>query len=587
MNDKKMKIITYHDIFIKLISNLPGMYHKILINNNQDIEKLLSSNIPKNLIHCKISYPFNKDVTDDDFLKLKDVHSINMHYCKQITDKGFENLGCPIALDISRCKQITNNGLVKFITNIIKTNNHLRVLNLSYIPKITDRGLVILGKIDKLGLQELYLSNNSEVTDDAIKIIARNNTIKIINLSKCKKITNASLLELKKLEIGIFSKCKSLNNDSFLLFRNLIKLNVSNCKNLTDMGISLICNNSNLEELILTNCTRITNHAFTYIKTLTKLKTLNIDHCNAVSDDGITMITVIKHISLVNCNISNTSIFHLSNISDLESINIYGHSKINHNAICKLSSLKSIDASFCDICDDTIKDKTQLEKLLIAGCVKISHMGIINFTNLVYLDLSWCNLINTQGIIKILEQNPIENLNLNWCRAVNDECMMYVKKARYISLIGCKNVTDVGCNNLCKNLLELQDALTNTALVNNADNLTNNFVGKDDYYFFGQKNRTHTLQYLDLSYCTKITDLSIEYLTVISILCLKINNNPNITDAQLINLSGLHTLGISYCPQICGSGLVHLKQLHTLNIVGDEFDEKYVSELDNVHKLLV
>jgi len=596
------------------------MYHKVLINNSEDIKKLVdNSNIDISKLHCKISYPFNKNITDEDLQCLNNVHSINLHYAKLITNEGLENLGFPVAVDISRCKQLTNDGLIKFISNILQNNKMLFLLNLSNVPKINDKGLMILGKSNKLNLQELHLSNNTEITDESIKIIARNNNIRVINLSKNKKITNASLIELKHLRIGIFSKLKNISNNAFIMFRNLIRLNVSHNKHLNDDGVSLICNNINLEELVLSYCKKITNKCFEYIKNLTSLQTLNIDRCKNISDNGIILINKIVNLSLVGCKITDLTITHLCKIPELENLNIYGNGFITHQPISQLKTLKYLDASICALSDESIRDMINMEKLFLSGCLSITHYGLFNMKHLVHLDLSWCNKISCEGLIQILKNNPIENLSLNWCNNVSDECLKFVPNGRYFSLIGCKNITDVGVHNLCEGLLNLQTQLININNQHSVDKLNKHFnfndvddntipeiVEHDDYFFFGQKNKTHTLQYLDLSHCDKITDEGIKEIgysmteissnennnTIktsrepISVYCLKINNTK-ITDYVLEFLGELHTLAISNCPNINGSGFKHLQALHTLNIAGNEINEEYVEYVSMVHKLLV
>lgn len=597
------------------------MYYKVLINNSDDIQKLIKNpNIDMSKLHCKISYPFNKNITNEDLQYLNGVHSINLHYAKLMTNEGLESLGNPVAIDISRCKQLTNDGLINFVSNIIQNGKMLFLLNLSNVPKINDRGLMILGKSNKLNLQELHLSNNTEITDESIKIIARNNNIRVINLSKNKKITNAGLIELKHLRIGIFSKLKNISNDGFLLFRNLVKLNVSHNKHLNDSGVSLICNNVNLEELVLSYCKKITNKCFEYIKNLTALQTLNVDRCKNISDDGIILIKKIITLSLVGCKITDVAITHLSKIPELENLNIYGNSHITHLPISQLKTLKYLDASICPLSDESIRDMINLEKLFLSSCLSITYYGLFNMKHLIHLDLSWCNKISSEGLIQILKNNPIENLSLNWCNNVNDECLKYVPNGRYFSFIGCKNITDVGIHNLCVGLLNLQTKLLNFNNQYSVDRLNEYFnnmsddtalevVERNDYFFFGQKNKTHTLQYLDLSHCDKITDKGIKEIgdsitdnviqtsnennvttmitrEPISAYCLKINNTK-ITDSVLEFLGGLHTLAISNCPNINGSGFRYLQGLHTLNIAGNDISEEYVEQVSMIHKLLV
>jgi len=589
------------------------MYRKLLVNSEEDIQALKNTNIDKSLLHVKVSYPFNKDITDDYVGELKGVHSINLHYCKQMTDNGLVTLGTPEALDISRCKQLTNKGLIQLVTNISKAGKRLRVLNISNNVKITNKGISVLGKFEKLGLTELHISGNSEVSDDTIKLIARNNVIRIINLSKCKHITSTSLTELKHLNVGIFSKCQGLTDHAFVMFNNLTKLNISNCKNITDSGINLICNNRNLEELILSSCKQITNEAFISIKKLKKLKILNIDYCHNITDTGILQLHTIENISLVGCKITDESIKHLSTITTITSLNIYGQSTLTLESLVNFTNLVTLDASMCNFPDNDTMQFTNLNKLFLSGCVNIKDYTLGQINNLTQLDLTLCNYITTQCIIKILQTNPIENIILNWVNNVTDDCLQYMNNATYISLLGCVNITDKGIEFLSAKLLELQNNFLNeskinsvsknlAALENNIPTSENNFTilkdpivsttnatfcMRDDYYFFGQKNRTHTLQYLDISHCLQITDEAIRHLSPISILCLKMNNNNNLTDVALSYLNSIHTLAISNCPKIVGHGLANLKGLHTLNITGNEFDESVVSSLSTVHKLLV
>ncbi|KAI7849042.1 hypothetical protein BDC45DRAFT_521821 [Circinella umbellata] len=244
---------------------------------------------------------------------------------------------------------------------------------------MTDETIELL--IDLIGpnVESLYLTHCYHLTDKAIMTIAQNAPhLKKLDLNSCWLITDQSLDTLRNLQWLDLSNCRKITNAGMLrLLENntqLQHLTLSYCKNLTDetmLYFAQHCTKS-LKYLNLQRCTKITDQGFVYWvnqapNAFCALHTLNLTDCSFLTDKAIAHLVVaapyLKDLSIsFCCALSDTSLEELA----------------------KLEELESLDASYCGsaVSDASIitllkGTSSTIRKLNIRGCVRISGVGLM------------------------------------------------------------------------------------------------------------------------------------------------------------------------------------------------------------------
>jgi Leucine-rich repeat (LRR) protein len=133
----------------------------------------------------------------------KKLASLDVSFCQTVTDeplKSWANLQCLERLFMSHCRSITNDG----------------IRSLKELPK----------------LKQFHLSSSHQlITDEGVELIAAQfPNLEILDLSYCKKVTDAGIKHLAQL-------------------KNLKTLDVSCCPSVSDESISVLVGLKNLEKL--------------------------------------------------------------------------------------------------------------------------------------------------------------------------------------------------------------------------------------------------------------------------------------------------------------------------------------------------
>ena len=160
---------------------------------------------------------------------------------------------------------------------------------------LAKRGLCDLEKLSS-SILELDLSD-TETTDDELKnLLAKHTRLRVLNLTRCKQITDAGLVHLKGLT-------------------TLEELDLWSCDQITDAGLAHLKGLSNLKVLSLWDCDQITDAGLVHLKGLTTLKWLILNGCKQITDAGLV---------------------HLKGLTTLESLYLYRCDKITDAAVSKL-----------------------------------------------------------------------------------------------------------------------------------------------------------------------------------------------------------------------------------------------------------
>lgn len=153
----------------------------------------------------------------------------------------------------------------------------LHHLDLSGLCGITDAGLLPLLECCEAGLGKVNLSECSNLTDEVVWALAKlhGETLEVLNLDGCYKITDASLAALA-------DNCLLLND-----------LDLSKCS-ITDSGVAALSEGVqlNLQVLSLSGCAIISNKSRPALEKLgLTLVGLNLQHCNSISSTTIELLT--------------------------------------------------------------------------------------------------------------------------------------------------------------------------------------------------------------------------------------------------------------------------------------------------------
>lgn len=139
----------------------------------------------------------------------------------------------------------------------------------------------------------------------------------------------------------------------------------------------------NNEETTLTFINNIFNHRIDKLNGLTNLRELNIQHCVWTCDDvmcDITQIQTLERLNLSNSKVRNTDVKMLSNLPNLEELNLSQCSFITGIHLNKIKNLKKLIMSQCpDISRPEIAKISQLEELDLSFSLKSNDKSDVGF----------------------------------------------------------------------------------------------------------------------------------------------------------------------------------------------------------------
>jgi len=136
--------------------------------------------------------------------------TLDLSFCYEISDEGLPCLAIPSLtwLSLRRCDQITDYG----ISHLLPKLTRLLHLDLCSCEKLTDTGVWCIEGSVGTRIETLLLDYCENITDRGVQTIASMNSLTVLDLSNCPKITSNAFLcltELKNLKVlELFgSKC--------------------------------------------------------------------------------------------------------------------------------------------------------------------------------------------------------------------------------------------------------------------------------------------------------------------------------------------------------------------------------------------
>ncbi|KAM9816331.1 F-box and leucine-rich repeat protein 13 [Syngnathus typhle] len=381
-------------------------------------------------------------------------------------------------------------------------------------------------------LQELNVSECFNITDTMIESIVEGcNSLLYLNLSNT-LLTDVTLRELA-------SNCI-----------NLQYLSLAYCHKMTDEGfqyLSLGRGCHNLLHLDVSGCSQVTATGFSYIsEACPYLKEILLNDVYALSDECISALVSNCHnvssISLLDAwQISDAGIKAIAKVNKLKSFSLEGNNHVTHvgwkvlcnssrglrrlhvvechrmgdnslKAVSSLRNLQYLDISLCNKVTDkglfTLAESpsaSKLRELNVSYCCQITDAAISvighRFTKLSHLNLSYCEQL-TDVALESLMGSSITSLDLSGWN-IQDDGLAALEEVplKKLILAECINITDVGLENLCKYLTDLEYVDVSGCL-----ELSDQAIKSFSFYCRG-------LFTLRVAGCPKITDMGMQCLS--------------------------------------------------------------------------
>jgi hypothetical protein len=271
-------------------------------------------------------------------------------------------------------------------------------------------------------LEELSLRGNVRVNDrvmEAISTLPCMNSIKVLNISSCRKITDA----------GIATICESLPNLTDLHIRGIYRL--------SDKALVSIANKvgPRLRLLDLQGMIGISNVGLSEItKKCTSLEYLSLQNCPVVlQPQDLETLHKLKTLILINAGLIQDEVIEsiVKNCTDLTRLEVQNQHLLTNKSFCIMQNLTRLNVMECSTLDN-------------------DALQMIGYNNplLEELELKKCSAVDSEGV-KRLEQCRLENLRiLNLTNTSVDEQIVDLalnaeRRGKAFSALKILNLTEV------------------------------------------------------------------------------------------------------------------------------------------------
>jgi len=329
---------------------------------------------------------------------------------------------------------------------------------------IDDRELKCLcGELSNISKLEVLRLPQNIFTDQAGSLLGNLKSLTELDLSKCAKITDATVR-------AVADQCKSLRS-----------LDLSECSGLTDNSGVEIAKLTGLERLFLKECKSLTDKAFVSIaKGCPDLTHLDISSCVLIGDGALRAIgggcKKLEILELAFCkNVTDASVVKMAEKfgKSIKKLGLGHCSKLTDKSVAAIGSMcrgiLALDLSVCSkITDDAISEIAKgchdLKELNLGICEKITDQSLIavaeSCKGLEVLNISCCDKVTDEAITKLTNCPDLRDLNLYSCKQVTGasvkELATKCKKLKHMDLFWCEGIKQEAIEALMKNLPECQ-----------------------------------------------------------------------------------------------------------------------------------
>ena len=244
-----------------------------------------------------------------------------------------------------------------------------------------------------------------------------------------------SLTEFRQIfrrAIGINLDCYKLSDAEFI--DNILpirKLNITTCKKLTDAVFSRL---RGIHTLNMSGCDQITDAAFVHLK---GIHTLNIAGCGYITDAAFVNLKGIHTLNMHLCTqltITDAAFEHLKGIHTLNMSQCY---HINDLAFANLVGIKNLDMSFCSyITDAAFANLVGIKHLNITDCAYITDAAFVHLQGIHTLNMTGCICSGlTDAAFEYLR--GIHTLNMSGCRQITGAALVHLQGIHRLDMTGC------------------------------------------------------------------------------------------------------------------------------------------------------
>ncbi|XP_062318798.1 F-box and leucine-rich repeat protein 13 [Osmerus eperlanus] len=396
-------------------------------------------------------------------------------------------------------------------------------------------------------LQELNLSECSNVNDEMVRMIVDScPSLLYLNLSAT-LVTNGALRELSRICV------------------NLQYLSLAGCRTFSDKGLQYLSTGrgcKNLLHLDLSSCTQISVEGFRHIAAgCPSLQELVFNDMPTLTDSCVlALISKLHSLSAVSLmdtpHLSDSAFKAIAEVANLRNFITEGNPRmtdISWKALCRSSpGLTRLHAAQCPrMTDVSLKAMGVLRNLLninISHCCRVTDMGLRYLTEspsasrLLELNLDHCSRISDLSIMRVAQRcSQLRHLSVRYCENLTDAALEWLSNSSVISLdiSGC-NVQDQGLTLLGGNcgLKKL---------------VASECVWITDISIEKFCREVPGLEQLDVSHCVSLSDQAIKALAFYcrALISLNMRGCPKMTDMAVQYLAGtghfLRELDLSGC----------------------------------------
>ncbi|RWR78963.1 F-box/LRR-repeat protein 3-like protein isoform X1 [Cinnamomum micranthum f. kanehirae] len=414
-----------------------------------------------------------------------------------------------------------------------------------------------------LSVSHVDLSLCPRVADCSLSAVAASlrSSLRSIDLSRSRSFTHAGIADL-------VSNC-----------RFLVEMDLSNATDLTDCAAAAISRAVNLERLRMARCKMITDLGIGCVAVgCRKLKVISLRWCLGVTDFGVGLIAVkckeLKSLDVSYMQITKKCLPAILQLHNLEELVLAGCLGIDDEALATLKqgckSLETLDVSNCpnvshDGLSSLINGAVCLRQLILVNCTPVTHAlatSLVKLPKLQVIKLDSCHV--TCSGLKAIGKGCIslEELSLSKCSGVTDEGLSFLvtkhKGLKKLDITCCTKITDISVS-----------SITSCSNLTSLKMESCSLVSKEAFVLIGQ--RCHLLEELDLTE----NEIDNEGFSIdLPFVNIKIQS-VGITDCGIAAIAQgcpmLQIINLAYCKDISDDSLRSLStcsRLNTLEIRG-------------------
>ncbi|CAI4231335.1 unnamed protein product [Auanema sp. JU1783] len=274
--------------------------------------------------------------------------------------------------------------------NFLEKQKHLRILDLSPIPALSEGVLDSIGNLPSLQKFNIGFSDQILFDYDPLMRLTHLTELRLVSIAglteTCLHLVLSCLPQLQALSI---KKCTNIREYTALGFcKQLTELEIADTISLSDEDHYRLCTYGKLKQLTFINCFNISTRGVNSALTRCQLESITINRCSLVTDEMMYMLAStqreIKNVSLQGCSgITSKGVSALAwlrNVLELREIDVSRNKNVNdavvlnlHNALTMAYRRKEghINGAFDE--DSICQQEDRRKLLMYISETSISH----------------------------------------------------------------------------------------------------------------------------------------------------------------------------------------------------------------------